>query len=255
MAYSRIKVWIAAEVLTASDLNNEHNGHITNENDLDTRLISEISSRSTLETEYNAFYGACWNAGSSEIAANRVSNNSMKDNSVGFTELKAECDDPAAGTAGLRSLGTTAIKACAGNDSRLSDQRTPSAHSVNFTKIEHGSVMLPFCDADSGTEYDDAHDTWTTMITFRIYIPTNATTIRMASRQKGSSTGGWSGYLRFKIGSSNSGESICNSDSYEWRTDATLDVSALGGWYDLSIQLHKSGSAHSYLQGYSFVWE
>ena len=38
--------------------------------------------------------------------------------------------DPAAGTAGLRTLGTTAIKACAGNDARLSDARPPTSTSV-----------------------------------------------------------------------------------------------------------------------------
>ena len=37
--------------------------------------------------------------------------------------IVAAIKDPAAGTAGLRTLGTTAIKACAGNDARLSDAR------------------------------------------------------------------------------------------------------------------------------------
>jgi hypothetical protein len=123
MSYSRIKVWIAAEVLTASDLNNEHDGHITNENDLDSRLISEITTRSALETEHDTFYAACWNAGSSEIAANRVSNNSMKNDSVGFAELKSECNNPTSVTPGLRSLGLLGLTACAGNDQRLSDTR------------------------------------------------------------------------------------------------------------------------------------
>ena len=136
MSYSRIKVWIAAEILSASDLNNEHNGHIVNENDLDTRLISEISARSALEIEHDDFYAACWNAVSSEIAANRVSNNSMKDDSVGFAEIKSECDDPVAGTAGFRSLGTTSVKACAGNDARLSDSRPIANASISQTKLK-----------------------------------------------------------------------------------------------------------------------
>jgi|GEM_PF-2928812 len=47
---------------------------------------------------------------------------------------------PAAGTEALRALGATATTACAGNDSRLSDERTPKANSVNSGKIEDGSV-------------------------------------------------------------------------------------------------------------------
>lgn len=40
----------------------------------------------------------------------------------------AAFQDPAAATKGLRSLGTGAAQAAAGNDSRLSDARTPTAH-------------------------------------------------------------------------------------------------------------------------------
>lgn len=262
MAYSRIKIWIAAEILTASDLNNEHNGHITNENDLDTRLISEIASRSTLETEHDNFYAACWNAGSSQIADNRVGLSSMKDNAVDNEVLVAEAvtttkvsaanKDGAADMPSMRTLGTGALQAVAGNDARLSIL----ANSVTCAKMEHGTLMLPFFDQDNGTEYDDTHDTWTIVTgSFMVYIPPNATVIRAATRQKGHSSAGWSGHLRFYVGSTYSNDSVCNSDSYEWRTDAYLDVSALSGWYSMGIQLHKSGSAHSYLQGYSFIWE
>lgn len=43
--------------------------------------------------------------------------------------------DPAAGTAGLRTLGTSGTSAAAGNDSRLSDQRTPTDSSVTVAKL------------------------------------------------------------------------------------------------------------------------
>jgi hypothetical protein len=46
----------------------------------------------------------------------------------------------AAGTEALRALGATASTACAGNDARLSDERTPKANSVNSAKIENGTV-------------------------------------------------------------------------------------------------------------------
>lgn len=45
---------------------------------------------------------------------------------VGGTEIAAAIKDPAAGTAGLRTLGTGAAQACSGADSRLSDARTPT---------------------------------------------------------------------------------------------------------------------------------
>lgn len=45
MAYSRIKIWIPGETLTASDLNDEFTGCIANENDLATDLASEVTNR------------------------------------------------------------------------------------------------------------------------------------------------------------------------------------------------------------------
>lgn len=140
MSYSRNKVWIAAEILTAANLNTEFDGCITNENDLDSRLISETTSRSTLETEYDTFYAACWNAGNSQIANNKVALASMKDNSIGTSELVAQAVtgvklhddiiDPAAGVAGARTLGTGATQAMAGNATP-----TPADGSITVAKI------------------------------------------------------------------------------------------------------------------------
>jgi hypothetical protein len=45
---------------------------------------------------------------------------------VTLAKCNASMSDQAAGTASLRSLGVTGITACAGNDSRLSDSRTPT---------------------------------------------------------------------------------------------------------------------------------
>ena len=165
MAYSRIKVWIAAEILSASDLNNEHNGHITNENDLDSRLISEISARSALETEHDVFYAACWNAGSSEIAANKVSKNSMKDNAIGTAELDASAvigskisatiKDPAAGTAGLRTLGSGGQQAMPGNATP-----TPSDGSVTYAKMANTSAGNICLGGSFGEENGNPGATW-----------------------------------------------------------------------------------------------
>jgi len=58
MAYARIKTWIAAETLTAADLNAEFDGNITNENALLTALNAEIATRATLEDEHDALKAA-----------------------------------------------------------------------------------------------------------------------------------------------------------------------------------------------------
>jgi len=81
---------------------------------------------------------------SSPVAADiRENFRALKDDGI-VTDLVDEKKDPAAGTAGLRTLGTTSVKACAGNDSRLSDQRTPSNLSVAQGKLKTsmGSVNV-----------------------------------------------------------------------------------------------------------------
>ena len=51
----------------------------------------------------------------------------VKAGGITGNEVAAAIKDPAAGTAGLRTLGTGAAQACAGNDGRLSDTRVPAA--------------------------------------------------------------------------------------------------------------------------------
>lgn len=53
----------------------------------------------------------------------------------------ALASDAAAGTASRRTLGTGATQAAAGNDARLSDQRTPSDNSVTSAKIADGAIV------------------------------------------------------------------------------------------------------------------
>lgn len=55
-----------------------------------------------------------------------------------LTQLTGTPVDPAAATAGLRTLGAGALQAAAGNDSRLSDARTPTAHNHSATDINSG---------------------------------------------------------------------------------------------------------------------
>ncbi len=64
-------------------------------------------------------------------------------NEITVAMIAASAKDPAAGTAGLRTLGTGSALACAGNDSRLSDARTPTGSGVvtqAMLKTSQGSV-------------------------------------------------------------------------------------------------------------------
>jgi len=58
--------------------------------------------------------------------------------------------DAAAATGSLRTLGTGATAACAGNDSRLSDARTPTSHG----NAQHSSTFITISDV-TGTKIDD----------------------------------------------------------------------------------------------------
>lgn len=86
---------------------------------------------------------------------------------VGGTELAAAIKDPAAGTAGLRTLGTSGTSACAGNDTRLSDSRTPTAHATSHasggsdpvTPAAIGAVASALVDAKGDLVVATAADT------------------------------------------------------------------------------------------------
>jgi hypothetical protein len=141
MAYARIKVWIPGETLTASDLNSEFTGCIANENDLGTKLTAEISARTTLEsehdtlrTEFDTLDGNVW--ATDQIAADAVKTDSIEDLAVTDAKVATANKDGAAATVSMRTLGTGELQACAGNDSRLSDTRTPGDASVSQAKLK-----------------------------------------------------------------------------------------------------------------------
>lgn len=58
--------------------------------------------------------------------------------------------DPAAATGGLRTLGTGSQQACAGNDSRLSDVRTPADTSVTEAKMASSAISQAKLKTSSG---------------------------------------------------------------------------------------------------------
>jgi hypothetical protein len=60
------------------------------------------------------------------IAANAVNSGKVSDNSLTAADINAANKDGAPGTPSLRTLGSGAQQAVAGNDSRLSDARAPT---------------------------------------------------------------------------------------------------------------------------------
>lgn len=165
--------------------------------------------------------------------------------------VASSAKDPAAGTAGLRTIGTTALAACSGADSRLS---TVPDNYVHIGKVQHGSIMLPHYMSEDDTEVGVAASvTWQdhTVKKFRVYIPADATTIRMAVRVKCSSA---NTFIRFNISTLNSNGATVTT-SWVWITSCILDVSSLSGWYDLKIQHYATTSYTTTIQGLSFIWE
>lgn len=88
------------------------------------------------------------------------------------TKLDGITSDAVAATASLRTLGTTATSACAGNDARLSDARTPSstlAHKASHisgadqlddaTALAHGLMTAAQFTKLAGIVYGDGYQT------------------------------------------------------------------------------------------------
>lgn len=67
----------------------------------------------------------------------------LADSAVSLVKIASGAKDQAAATASLRTLGTGSAQATAGNDTRLSDQRTPLDTSVTTAKLADGSVTGP----------------------------------------------------------------------------------------------------------------
>lgn len=65
------------------------------------------------------------------MATTQVKGAQVLDGTITDADVAAANKDGAAGTASMRTLGTAATQASAGNDSRLSDSRTPTAHALD----------------------------------------------------------------------------------------------------------------------------
>jgi len=87
-----------------------------------------------IRNEANSDWQSVWNCASNKPVITNLSGE------ITGAMISAAIKDAAAGTASLRTLGTAATAACAGNDARLSDTRTPTDGTVTEGKIGAGAV-------------------------------------------------------------------------------------------------------------------
>lgn len=107
----------------------------------------DLTADRTLAVAYGSSAGTAAQGNDSRLSDTRTpTDSSVTDAKVAAGAAIAEsklslASDAAAGTASRRTLGTGALQACAGNDSRLSDTRTPSDSSVTDAKVAAGAAI------------------------------------------------------------------------------------------------------------------
>jgi len=176
-------------------------------------------------------------------------------NEITVAMVAASAKDPAVGTAGLRTLGTWAVQAAAGNDSRF---ETVADNHVHLGKMQHGSIMLPYVmseDETMITTNPPGSYTWVDadVDKLRIYVPADATTLRASVLAYANAL---QCAARFKVSTLTSSEVTVNSASPTWYTTMTLDVSSLSGWYDILWQVNSGTTGKAvYICAFSFIWE
>lgn len=105
-----------------------------------------------MRNEANSAWLSVWDMANNKPVVANLSNE------ITGAMIAASAKDPAAGTAGLRTLGTGASQACAGNDARLSDTRTPGDASVSQAKLKTSTGSVAAVDGSghynpAGGEY------------------------------------------------------------------------------------------------------
>jgi hypothetical protein len=85
------------------------------------------------------------------MARTQVPGSQILDATITDADVAAANKDGAAGTASMRTLGTGAAQAAAGNDSRLSDARTPTAHASTHRLDGTDTVLTQFSPTGSVT--------------------------------------------------------------------------------------------------------
>jgi hypothetical protein len=95
-----------------------------------TLSYTALSSTGLATDSVTATQIAAGAVGSSELAANAVTAAAIANATITDVQVAAANKDGAAGIASLRTIGTGGAQACAGNDARLSDARTPLGNSI-----------------------------------------------------------------------------------------------------------------------------
>jgi hypothetical protein len=123
---------------------------------------------------------------------------------------------------------------------------------VTLEKIQHYTVQALPSDYEEGALHTVTANGYVTKCTFKIYIPSDATTLGAIFNCK--VTGGSTSNVRFSsLGSPSSVYNVVNT-SFAWTNAMTLDVSGQAGWGDLEIEMDGDGSATLSIQGYQFYW-
>lgn len=150
------------------------------------------------------------------------------------------------------SIGTSLKKWFKGwfKDIYVSNDITDGSNSIKIAHLQTARTCLSVS-KEEAVEYSHSGDKdYTTVITHRIYIPTNSKLLfsaRIKIQNVLSTTN-----ARVKIGSSGYGVVNTTSASYEWKDASEASVSE-SGWNDLEIQIQTTNNIAvlAYLQGYT----
>ena len=197
-----------------------------------------------LRNEANSAWLSVWDfANNKPIVTNNIS-----------ADFGAALKDPAAGTAGLRTLGTTAVKACAGNDARLSDTRIPMDSTVTYTKM--GNILAG--DVYLGGSLAEVSTTSGAYAKVKTLYVGHKGTYRIKFEIKRSTTG--TAYGRIYRNGSAVG-TVQTSTSYVYVTKSE-DISGWAAGDACEIYLHHNGNylvfaknLKIYCDGARVVWE
>lgn len=130
---------------------------------------------------------------------------------------------------------------------------TVANDSITIEKIQHGTLM-PVSESDVGPALSRTDGTsYTTEATYKIYVPTDATTLKAVFRVQVAS-GGADVRVRFTV-DGNASTEVGATSSWAWAAEVSLDCSAISGLVDLDIDLKAQASRTLDVQGWTFWWE
>jgi len=134
---------IADDAVNSSHIadNSVGTNHIANDAVTGSKIASNsVGTPDLIDTAVTTAKLANDSVTAGKIAAGQVSASELASSAVTSAKVDATLKDGSTGSATMRSLGTGAAQAAAGNDSRLSNQRTPSDLSVTSGKIWTNAV-------------------------------------------------------------------------------------------------------------------